>query len=166
MDPSVIPPRGRPLSEAERVALMADLEEVIASSHLFKTLDDGGRRELIECGYVVQFPAGELLMEQGSEESPAMYLILSGKVSVETSGGSRGSIRLAVLGRGACLGEVSVLSGGPRTATVLAMEDVKAVTFEAHRIRRVIDAHPKVRRLLEAMIEGRARDTVEKLISS
>ena len=31
---------------------------------------------------------------------------------------------------------------------------------------RVIDAYPRVRKLLEAMIEGRARDTVEKLISS
>ena len=160
----MIPPRGRALSESERDALLADLEDIIASSHLFKTLDDEGRRELIRCGYVVEFPAGEMLMAQDEEGERTMFLLMSGKVSVETSGGSRKSIRLAVLGRGACLGEVSVLTGGPRTASVTAIEDVQALAFEQHRIQRVIDGYPKVRELLEAMVEGRARDTVEKII--
>lgn len=162
-EPSVIPPRGRALEDAEREALIADLTDMVGTSHLFKSLDDDGRRELIESGYVVRFGAGETIVEQG-EEGSTMYLVLSGKISVETQGGPRGSIHLAELGRGACIGEVSVLTGGTRTATVKAIDDVQLVAFESHRIQRVIDAHPKVRELLEAMIEGRARDTVEKLI--
>ena len=160
--PSVIPPRGRALEDAEREALLRDIEDIVASSHLFKSLDDTGRRELIESGYVVRYSAGELVMKEGDIGS-IIYLVLSGKVHVET-GGSRGSIHLAELGRGACVGEVSVLTGSPRTATVKAVDDVQVVAFEKHRIQRVIDAHPKVRKLLEAMIEGRARDTVEKII--
>lgn len=162
-EPSVIPPRGRALEDAEREALLADLTEMVGTSHLFKTLDDEGRRELIESGYVVRFGAGETVVEQG-ETGTTMYLVLTGKISVETAGGPRGSIHLAELGRGACIGEVSVLTGSARTATVKAIDDVQLVAFEKHRIQRVIDAHPRVRKLLEAMIEGRARDTVEKLI--
>lgn len=165
-EPSVIPPRGRALEEAEREALFADLAEIIASSHLFKSLDDQGRRDLIESGYVLCFAPGEVLMRQGEEGDTRMYLIMKGTVVVETSAEPRGSIHLAQLGRGACVGEVSALTGGPRTATVKAVDEVQAVTFEQHRMQRVIDAHPRVRKLLEAMIEGRARDTVEKLIGS
>lgn len=162
-EPSVIPPRGRALEEAEREALLADLTAIVGTSHLFKSLNDDGRRELIESGYVVRASAGETIVEQG-EAGTTMYLVMSGKVSVETAAGPRGSIHLAELGRGACVGEVSVLTGSARTATVKAIDDVQLVAFESHRIQRVIDAHPKVRQLLEAMIEGRARDTVEKLI--
>ena len=164
--PSIIPPEGRALQERERQALLEELEAIVSSSHLFKSLDDDGRRELIESGYVIHLPAGQSLMKQGEPGGNAMYLILSGQVNVEANKGSRGSIKLAILGRGACLGEVSVIGGGPRTATVTALEDVQAVAFERHRIMRIVDRYPKVRQILEAMIEGRARDTVEKLIGS
>lgn len=162
--PSVIPPHGRALEDAEREALLADLEEIVASSHLFKSLDAAGRERLIESGYVLLFDPGDVLIREG-DEGAAMYLVMNGKVRVETSG-ARGAVPLADLGRGACLGEVSLLTGSPRTATVTAVTSAQVVAFEKHRIQRIIDDHPRVRQLLEAMIEGRARDTVEKLIGS
>lgn len=161
--PSVIPPKGRALQDAEREALLADIADIVASSHLFKSLDDEGRRELIESGYVVSYSPDERIMKQG-EIGTIMYLLMRGKVVVETTRGDGGSIHLAELGRGACVGEVSVLTGSPRTANVKALDEVTVVAFEKHRIQRVIDAHPKVRELLDKMIEGRARDTVSKLI--
>lgn len=161
--PSVIPPKGRALQDVEREALLEDIADILATSHLFKSLDASGRRDLIESGYVVNYTPEERIMVQG-EIGTIMYLIMRGKVAVETSRGERGSIHLAELGRGACVGEVSVLTGSPRTATVKAIDDVAVVAFEKHRIQRVIDAHPKVRELLDKMIEGRARDTVSKII--
>lgn len=162
--PSVIPPRGRALKQEELDELLADFADVIESSHLFKTLDEEGRHELIRTGYVISYDPGQTLMKQGDIGS-TMFLVMRGKVAVETDRGAGSSIHLAELGRGACIGEVGVLTGGPRTATVKAIDDVKVIAFEKHRVQRVIDQYPKVRRLLEAMIEGRARDTVEKLIS-
>lgn len=161
----MIPPEGRALQPKETEALLADISDIIQSSHLFKSLDDDGRRELIESGYVVSYEPGETLMKQG-DHGAVMYLVMHGSISVETAKGAGGSIHLAELGRGACIGEVGVLTGSPRTATVKAIDEVKVIAFEKHRVQRVIDAHPKVRKLLEAMIEGRARDTVEKLIGS
>lgn len=160
----MIPPDGRALADGERQSILDDIEDIVESSHLFKSLDPAGRRELIEMGYVRDFPAGQTLMEQGEPGGDAMYLVLSGQVMVETTKGTSSSVRLATLGRGACLGEVSVLAGGPRTATVRAMEDVCVVAFARHRVLRIIDAHPKVRALLEAMIEGRAKSALEKII--
>jgi CRP-like cAMP-binding protein len=93
-----------------------------------------------------------------------MYLLMEGTVRVETRAPS-GTVGLAELGRGACVGEVSVLTGAPRTATVTALTPVTAVTFARHRIHRLLDENPKVRAILETMVEGRARDTVEKILS-
>jgi CRP/FNR family cyclic AMP-dependent transcriptional regulator len=162
--PSVIPPHGRALEDAEREALLADLGAIVASSHLFKSLDPEGRERLIQSGYVLFFEAGDVLIRE-DDEGTAMYLVMHGKVRVETSG-VRGAVPLAELGRGACIGEVSLLTGGPRTATVTAVDPVQAVAFEKHRILRMIDDYPRVRQLLETMVEGRARDTVQKLIGS
>jgi CRP/FNR family transcriptional regulator, cyclic AMP receptor protein len=162
--PSVIPPRGRALEDAERAALLADLTEIVASSHLFKSLGEEGRLRLIETGYVIRFDAGEPIIREGDEGS-TMFLVMQGRVRVETAG-ARASVQLAELGRGACIGEVSVLTGSPRTATVTALEAVQVVAFEKHRISRIVDDYPRVRQLLETMIEGRARDTVEKIIGS
>jgi CRP-like cAMP-binding protein len=159
-----MPPAARALEETERQALLADLEDIVVSSHLFKSLDAEGRARLIGSGYVIGFEAGDTIIRQG-DEGAAMYLVLQGRVRVETEG-ARSAVQLAELGRGACLGEVSVLTGSTRTATVIAMTPVQVVTFERHRIERVIDAYPRVRKLLEAMVEGRARDTVEKIIGS
>lgn len=160
--PSTIPSGGRYLSEAEYAALVEDMTVIIESSHLFKSLDEAGRTAVLECGYVQNFSAGDVLMSQG-KAGAVMFLVMNGKVRVETEAPGR-TVHLAELGRGACVGEVSVLTKGPRTATVTAVTDTDAVGFAANRIDRVLDAYPKVRAVLEKLVESRARDTIEKII--
>jgi hypothetical protein len=163
---SAIPPRGRALSAEERAALEADLELVIDRSHLFRSLDAEGRTHLLSSGYVLALEDGEVLIEEG-EEGGIMYLVLDGRVRVSARRtGTAEDVTLAELGRGAVVGEVSVLSGSPRTATVSAVGASHVLAFEAHRIQRVLDAHPEVRRRLQSVVEGRARDAAEKMIGS
>lgn len=160
--PSMIPPGGRALRAEEHAALVEEMAEILESSHLFKSLDEGGRQEVLESGYVQTFHGGDCILRQG-DPGALMFLVMKGKVRVETSTPG-GVVQLAELGRGACVGEVSVLSGGERTATVTAIDDVDAVAFEKHRIERVLDAYPKVRALLEAIVASRALDTIDKII--
>ena len=131
-------------------------------SHLFKSLGDEGRRELLSSGFVMRFETDDVVVQEGAP-GDVMYLVMDGKVRVETRAPS-GTVQLAELGRGACLGEVSVLTGGVRTATVTAATEVTAVVFARHRIQRILDAHPKVRALLDQLIEARAKQTVEKIL--
>lgn len=162
--PSVIPPGGRILEPEERQALQAEMAEIVGTSHLFKSLDDEGRQRVLKLGYVCSFSAGEELVRQG-DTGTTMFLILRGKVRVETETPT-GKLVLAELGRDACVGEVSVLTGSERTATVTALTDVDAVAFEKHRIERILAAYPKVRSLLKALVDARARDTIEKIVGS
>lgn len=160
--PSVIPPGGRILDDDERRALLDEMSDIVSKSHLFKSLDDDGRRRVLSSGYVCSFADGEQIIRQGDTGS-TMFLILNGKVKVETQTPG-GTVHLAELGHGACVGEVSVLTGGERTATVTAVGDVDAIAFEKHRIERILSDYPKVRSLLEALVEGRARDAIEKIV--
>lgn len=158
----MIPPGGRVLDEAERCALVDEMTEIVSTSRLFKSLDEEGRQRLLRSGYVCSFSAGEVILRQGDVGS-TMFLILKGTVRVETEAAA-GTVKLAELGRDACIGEVSVLTGSERTATVTALTDVGAVAFERHRIERTLTDYPKVRALLQALVEGRARDTIGKIV--
>lgn len=162
--PSTIPSGGRLLDTQEQAALERDMEQIVGRSHLFKSLDDAGRQHLLESGFVMRFDPGDVILREG-DRGETMYLVTEGTVRVETQA-PNGTLQLAELGRGACVGEVSVLTGSPRTATVTAITPVTAVTFARHRIQRLLDENPKVRAILDTLVEARARDTVEKLIAS
>lgn len=164
--PSVIPPAGRALRPEEHDALSAAMADIVTQSHLFKSLDDAGRAEVLDSAFVRSFGDGATILEQGAEPGPdpEMYLVLAGTVRVETETPG-GKVHLAELGRGACIGEVSVLSGGPRTATVTAVGEVNVAAYAKHRIDRVLARYPKVRSLLESVVESRARDTIEKILA-
>jgi CRP-like cAMP-binding protein len=164
--PSVIPPAGRALELAEVDALKAAMADIVDHSHLFKSLDDEGRKQVLESGFVRSFADGMTILEQGHEpgDDPEMYLVLDGKVRVETQTAG-GKVHLAELGRGACIGEVSVLTGGPRTATVTAVGEVDVAAFAKHRVDRALERYPKVKELLESVVESRARDTISKILA-
>ncbi len=161
---SAIPPTGRALSSEERAALLAEMEDIIATSHLFKSLDPAGREEILGCGYVCGYSLDDVIIKEGLPGT-SMFMVLRGNVKVEMSAPS-GVVSLCTLGRGACFGEVSVLHDRPRTATVTALEDVDCVAFEKHRIDRILTKYPKVRKVLEAILEGRARDAIEKIVKA
>ena len=160
--PSVIPNGGRALDANELAALERDMEAIVLGSHLFKSLDLALRVNLIESAFVMTYDAGEMILREG-DPGDTMFLVMEGTVRIETSG-MGANVHLAELGRGACVGEVSVITGAPRTATVTAITDVTVATFARHRVQRVLDRAPKVRALLEQLIEGRANDAVAKII--
>ncbi len=163
--PSSIPSGTRTLSADEVAALERDMEEIVAKSHLFKSLDEPARKELLESAFVMQYDPGEMLLREG-DPGDAMLLVMEGTVRIHTHALQGGELQLAELGRGACIGEVSVLTGSPRTATVDAVTSVTCAVLARHRVHRILDAHPKVRALLETMVEGRARQTLERILGS
>jgi branched-chain amino acid transport system substrate-binding protein len=133
----------------------------ISGSHLFKSLDAEGRQRLFDGATRVAFEAGQIVVREG-DPGEALYLIRAGQVEVSTvREGTR--LTLARLGPGACFGEVALLSGRARTATVIALEACSMLCFPKRQIDEILDAYPRVRKLLESIVLGRARDTIEKI---
>ncbi len=113
--------------------------DLLKSVSLFSGM---GRRELEAVARLmddVEVPAGKVLMQQG-ETGQEMFVIVSGRVSVERNG-----TKITERGPGSALGEISLLSEGPRTATVTALER-STLLYAGHReFHSLMDQHPSVR---------------------
>jgi cAMP-dependent protein kinase regulator len=79
--------------------------------------------------------------------------------------GKRGEhVPLGELGPGDVFGEVSVLHGKPRTATITAWRRTAAIEVAKDDIDHISARYPKVRQVLEAFCEERAQNAIEALI--
>ena len=153
------PPEARRRAEAlER--LWSRAQQLIEGSHLFRFLDDAGRQELLHRGRLVFFPASTVILKEG-ETGDSFFVIDEGVVEVSAQADAAGEVALTTLQRGAFFGEVAMLTGAARTATITALTDVSAVAFDRKDIDELLGSNPKPTRLLEAVIAGRARDAAE-----
>ncbi len=132
----------------------------VERSHLFKGLEQKDLETLYAVGRLIGFKAGEAIVREG-EPGNSMFLIMTGAVKVVTSSG-KAPVELARLKRGAFFGEVSLLTGRPRTATVIALDDVELITFGKQDMEPILRKYPRVRKLIQVVVEGRVRTTIEK----
>ncbi|MGH8915631.1 MAG: cyclic nucleotide-binding domain-containing protein, partial [Acidimicrobiia bacterium] len=100
----------------------------------------------------VSIPAGKVLMEQGQTGREA-FVILDGEATVKRNGK-----QVAKLGPGACFGELALLDRGPRTMTVEASSDMKALVLGQREFSGVIDEVPGLAHKLLASLAGMVRE--------
>jgi CRP-like cAMP-binding protein len=99
----------------------------------------------------VSHRAGTVIAREG-ERGIGLFLILEGECSVSIGGRTR-----AKLGPGDFFGEVALLDGGPRTATVTALTPVRLVGITGWVFRGLLMEHPSIAlKTLEA-VAGRLR---------
>ena len=100
------------------------MAEALRRSPILYPLETAGAMRLVSNAVLLHFATGEPLVRQGDPGS-SMFLISRGVVEVLVSdiGGQRRSV--AKLSAGDCFGEMSMLTGEPRSATVVALEEVE-----------------------------------------
>src|SRR5437899_10017004 len=90
------------------------------------------------------FAIGALLTQQG-DPADSIHVIVNGAVRVERSHPDLTEpVELARLGAGEVVGEIGVLDGGVRTATVVAIEDTETLQLSAEQLVQTILRHPEV----------------------
>lgn len=132
----------------------------VERSHLFKGLEKEDLKVLYAAGRLLKVKAGQAIVSEG-DAGDDMFVIMTGTVKVVT-GLPKAPVELAQLKRGAFFGEVSVLTGRPRTATVLAIDDVELITFGKLALEPILRKYPRVRKLMQVVVEGRVRTAIEK----
>jgi CRP-like cAMP-binding protein len=85
--------------------------------------------------------AGNILFTQG-EAGDAFYILTSGKVCVSVRSSGETSAFIKTLQAGECVGEISLLTGQPRTATVTAMEDSELLCLTKSNFDRLAKEYP------------------------
>ena len=97
-------------------------------------------------------PAGSLIVDQGQTGREA-FIVLEGTVTVKRNGK-----KVATLGGGTVVGELSLLDHGPRTATVVCETDCVLMLITQRHFSAVIDEVPALSHKLLASLAGRIRD--------
>ena len=100
-----------------------------------------------------ELPSGSVLTRQGSAGGLA-YVIAAGHAEV-----TRNGRRLATLGPGAVVGELSLIDGEPRSATVRARTDLEVLEIDRRDLDKLLRKMPSVRRKLLESLATRLRAT-------
>ncbi len=126
-------------------------------------LTDSERAELIGMGVQRRFPADSVLMFQDEPEEH-LLLLVKGRVKVTRSASPDHELLLAIRDRGELLGELAFIDGGPRLATVTALEAVEAVLLPGRDFRAYLESTPRVAVVLLESVASRFREaTVRRL---
>ncbi len=124
---------------------------LLRSVPLFSGMTDTAVEAIRELVEPQDYEAGETLTRQG--EPGDQFLVLSrGRARVEQDGQF-----IRDLGPGDFLGEISLLDDRPRTATVVALEPIHALTIHRERFRELLDRHPAIRYSVISALTERVR---------
>ncbi len=137
----------------------------LVSTPFFDRLDPAERAEVIRIMEVQRLTDGEVIFHEG-EAGDAWYVIFEGeaRVLMDADGGAR---ELAVLKRGACFGEMAILDGEGRSATVQALGPLTMFRFRRQRFEQLLDqgslAAYKLILAMARMLSRRHRQLTEEI---
>jgi CRP-like cAMP-binding protein len=125
---------------ARKQADASERIKLLATCDLMRHLPAEQIEQILPCIRERHLKAGAILFKAG-DQGDALYIVADGKVEVlpnglpgaEAHGGA-----IAVLGEGHAFGEMSLLSGGPRTATIRAVEDTDLLEIAKEDFDRLV----------------------------
>ncbi len=114
----------------------AEREKFLARVPIFSTCSRKELQTIAQAAREVEFQAGQHVVEEG-EQGVGFFVITDGKASVSAHGKARAS-----LGAGDFFGEIALLDGGPRTATVIASTPLKVLGLVTWQFRPLLKENP------------------------
>jgi CRP/FNR family cyclic AMP-dependent transcriptional regulator len=125
--------------------------ERIRSVPLFSEFGEKGLQRVAAIAKEVKFPAGKEIAKQG-ETGIGFHMIVEGEATVSVDG-----VNHASLGPGSYFGEMSLLDGGPRSATVTAATELKTVSLTSWDFNVLLDQFPELTKNLLIQLCRRLR---------
>jgi CRP/FNR family transcriptional regulator, cyclic AMP receptor protein len=108
------------------------------------------------------FPRGVRVFHEG-DDSDACYVVRSGDLRVTREHSDGRAIALATLSTGDFFGELAMLDGGSRSASVETLSDAELLALPASDMRRVIASHGTIAAKLIVALTRRLRETNERV---
>jgi CRP-like cAMP-binding protein len=140
---------------------VAAAPEALAGQQFWSALAAADQAALTAAGAIRRYPRGRALMHQGGAPD-AVLLLRSGQVKVYTTTSAGREVLLAIRGPGELVGELAALDDRPRSASIVALEDVEALTLSPDAFRAFLAGHPAAAMALLGMLARRLRDSDSK----
>jgi cAMP-dependent protein kinase regulator len=138
------------------------LDNLLAGSALFQTFSPEERHKILEAVKLEEFPAGTVVIEEGAP-GECLYILKSGEVEVFASGSQKEKVILATLKEGDYFGEISLITGRPRTASVRTLKAAELVRLGKEDFDRIVALHPETLKVLEDSLQARLESKLRML---
>jgi CRP/FNR family cyclic AMP-dependent transcriptional regulator len=116
--------------------------EVLRNIPLFAKVTPAKLKLLAFTSERLEYPTGEMLFRQG-DPGDAAYVILEGEAEIVVDT-DHGPVKVATLGKNDIVGEIAILCGVPRTATVVAHGDLEILRVSKEGFFHLVTQFPQV----------------------
>jgi CRP/FNR family transcriptional regulator, cyclic AMP receptor protein len=140
----------------------ASAAELLARVPLLSGLEPGELERIAQVAIPRSFPKGARVFHEG-DASDACYVIRSGEVRVTREHPDGRAIALATLGPGELVGELAMIDGGARSASVEALTDVDLLAVSATDMRGLLERNAQITAKLVIALTKRLRETNERI---
>ncbi|QGN59226.1 cyclic nucleotide-binding domain-containing protein [Nostocoides sp. HKS02] len=137
------------------------LEEHLSRIDLFHDMSDKAIRRLIGSGREVLHEDGHRVIGEGSDLAMAFHVVLDGHGVVTSAGVER-----RIIGPGDSFGEISLIDGEPRSATVIAQGPLRTFAIPREPFVLLLDDHPEIARGLLLVLCRRLRQAEASMAGS
>jgi type IV pilus assembly protein PilB len=147
-------------------AVVVDNEQLVQflkNVKLFAELGPDSLAKLGTCLKTADFPPAEVIVREGAP-GVSMYIIKSGLVEVRKKDPATGiDFLVAQLSEGAAVGEMSLLTGKPRSATVTTVQPTVVFTLTRADFRNLLTQHPEISLGLARILAERLEDATKQV---
>src|ERR1051326_7898160 len=139
------------------------LVQFLKNVKLFAELSPDSLAKLGTCLKTAEFPPSEVIVREGAP-GVSMYIIKSGLVEVRKKDPATGiDFLVAQLSEGAAVGEMSLLTGKPRSATVTTVQPTVVLTLTRGDFRNLLTQHPEISLGLARILAERLEDATKQV---
>lgn len=135
---------------------------LIRSVPLFAELEDAELERVSRVAVPRSYPPSTRVFHEG-DTSDACYIVRSGTFRVTREHPDGRAITLATLGEGDIVGELAMLDGEVRSASVEALSDVELLAISAPDMRGLLERNPEITSKLVVALTRRVRETNERV---
>ena len=140
---------------------MADIVEALRRVPLFQGLDDTAAESLVKLSRIRVLRRREALFHEDDPGS-SLYVVLSGLLGVTTLNSDGASTTIGERGPGDHVGDLSLLDGRRRGATVTVLEDAELLILDREDFYSAIEKNPAIARKVIIALTSMLRDATEK----
>ncbi len=132
---------------------------------LFAPLSEDQRSRLAAGAVERRYAPDEIIVREGDGTS-SMFVVAAGRAGVSIHGAGGDSRKLAILDAGEAFGEISLLTGEPRTATVRSLMETVLLEIDKKTLEPILRESPELCGAFQTVIEERRRGAADVLESS
>ncbi len=137
-------------------------EDVLAAAPLFSQLSSNALKRLGRSVVERKFAKGETIVGEG-ESAAAFFMLTEGSVAVVRGDGSKRSDKLNEIGAGGFFGEMSLLDGAPRAASIKALVDSVCLVLSRWDFLAELRTTPEIAVAMLPILTQRIRDLDARL---